>query len=75
VTAVQPKAKKLVNFVRNPTWISVNFCADKTPNGLNFAYTEEEKTSLAEDPAAHFQLRRELEARYVILASRKIRII
>ncbi|CAI7594025.1 unnamed protein product [Penicillium manginii] len=62
VTAVQPKAKKLVNFVRNPTWISVNFCADKTPNGLNFAYTEEEKTSLAEDPAAHFQLRRELEA-------------
>ncbi|KAJ5257208.1 hypothetical protein N7478_013312 [Penicillium angulare] len=43
VTRLQPKAKSLVNFVRSPTWISSNFLAEKTPNGLNFAYTEEQK--------------------------------
>lgn len=40
---MQPKVSKLVNYVRNPTWISMNFCADKTKDGGNFAYTEEER--------------------------------
>lgn len=57
------KVSKLVNYVRNPTWISINFCADKTKDGHNFAYTEEEKRRFREDPNAHFALRRELEAR------------
>lgn len=60
---MQPKVAQLVNFVRNPTWISVNFCADKTQDGGNFSYTEEEKTHFAEDTKAHFRYRRELEGR------------
>ncbi|CAG8086286.1 unnamed protein product, partial [Penicillium nalgiovense] len=63
VAAMQPKVAQLVNFVRNPTWISVNFCADKTQDGGNFSYTEEEKTHFAEDTKAHFRYRRELEGR------------
>lgn len=60
---MQPKVSKLVNYVRNPTWISINFCADKAIDGKNFAYTEEQKQLFREDPKAHFKLRRELEAR------------
>ncbi|KAF9888834.1 hypothetical protein FE257_008203 [Aspergillus nanangensis] len=63
VAAMQPKVTQLVNFVRNPTWVSVNFCADKTLDGGNFAYTEKEKQQFAQDPDAHFAYRRELEAR------------
>ncbi|CAI7581799.1 unnamed protein product [Penicillium crustosum] len=62
VAAMQPKVAQLVNFVRNPTWVSVNFCAGKTQNGGNFRYTEEEKAHFAEDTEAHFKYRRELEA-------------
>ncbi|CAI7566118.1 unnamed protein product [Penicillium palitans] len=62
VAAMQPKVAQLVNFVRNPTWVSVNFCAEKTQNGGNFRYTEEEKAHFAEDTEAHFKYRRELEA-------------
>lgn len=60
---MQPKVSKLVNYVRNPTWISINFCADKTKDGQNFAYTEEERRRFREDPQALFAVRRELEAR------------
>ncbi|KAJ5428866.1 hypothetical protein N7445_010320 [Penicillium cf. griseofulvum] len=56
VAAMQPKVAQLVNFVRNPTWLSVNFCANKTIDGNNFAYTEEEKTRWAEDTEAHFSV-------------------
>ncbi|KAJ5083738.1 hypothetical protein N7456_013165 [Penicillium angulare] len=62
VTSLQPKAKSLVSFVRTPTWISSNFLAEKTPNGLNFAYTEEQKKEFSESPEAHFKYRRDLEA-------------
>ncbi|GAB1214936.1 hypothetical protein ATERTT37_004117 [Aspergillus terreus] len=56
VAAMQPKVAKLVNFVRNPTWVSVNFCAEKTIDGHNFAYTEEQKRQFAEDPEAHLNV-------------------
>ncbi len=62
---MQPKVGKLVNYVRNPTWISVNFCGDKAKDGRNFAYTEEEKQRFRDDPKALFTVRRELEASYV----------
>ncbi|KAJ5833968.1 hypothetical protein N7474_002279 [Penicillium riverlandense] len=62
VAAMQPKVKQLVNFVRNPTWVSVNFCVEKTHNGSNFKYTEEQKKEFADDAEAHFKYRRELEA-------------
>lgn len=66
VAAMQPEVKHLVNFVRNPTWVSVNFCAEKTHNGSNFKYTEEQKKVFADDAEAHFKYRRELEARQVM---------
>lgn len=66
VAAMQPKVKQLVNFVRNPTWVSVNFCAEKTHDGSNFKYTEEQKQEFADDSEAHFKYRRELEARQVM---------
>ncbi|KAL2007466.1 hypothetical protein VTN00DRAFT_8904 [Thermoascus crustaceus] len=61
VSAMHSKVSKLVNYVRNPTWISINYCADKTKDGHNFAYTEEEKRRFREDPKAHFALRKDLE--------------
>jgi cation diffusion facilitator CzcD-associated flavoprotein CzcO len=62
VPAMAPKVSQLINYVRNPTWISINFCAEKTIDGKNFKYTEEEKKKFREDPKAHFKLRKELEA-------------
>lgn len=61
------KVSKLVNYVRNPTWVSVNFCAELTKDGGNFAYTEEERKSFKEDPKALFEVRRALETRCVKL--------
>ncbi|ETI24668.1 hypothetical protein G647_04037 [Cladophialophora carrionii CBS 160.54] len=62
VAAMQPKVSKLVTYIRNPTWISINFCADKTTDGKNFTYTEEQRKAFRENPEAHFALRKELEA-------------
>ena len=67
VPAMQPKVSKLVNYIRNPTWISINICADKAIDGKNFVYTEEDKKRFREDPKAHFAHRKELESSYVII--------
>ncbi|KAK6836029.1 hypothetical protein PG987_006524 [Apiospora arundinis] len=61
VTAMQPKVEKLVNYVRQRTWISINFLGDKTPEGVNFTYTEEQKAIWREDPKALMAYRKELE--------------
>ncbi len=61
VAAMQPKVSKIVNYCRGPTWISVNFCADKAKDGKNFKYTEEEKMAFREDPKLLYTLRKELE--------------
>ncbi|KAM0230329.1 hypothetical protein ACHAPO_009324 [Fusarium lateritium] len=42
VTPMQPKTEKLVNYMRQPTWISVNFLIEKAPDGVNREYTEKE---------------------------------
>lgn len=65
VPAMQPKVSKIVNYVRNPTWISVNFCGDKSRTGGNFPYTDEDRKRFREDPEHLFNVRKELEARYV----------
>lgn len=62
VPAMQPKVSKLTTYIRGPTWISVNFCADKAKDGKNFDYSAEEKQKFRDDPKAHYQLRKELEA-------------
>jgi len=62
VPTMQPKVEKLTTYIRNPTWISINFCADKAIDGKNFAYTEEERKLFREDPKVLHKLRKELEA-------------
>ncbi|EXJ60491.1 hypothetical protein A1O7_04644 [Cladophialophora yegresii CBS 114405] len=62
VAAMQPKVEKLVTYIRNPTWISINFCADKTTDGKNFTYTEEQRKTFRENPQAHFEMRKDLES-------------
>ncbi len=59
---MQPKVSKLVTYIRSPTWISINFCADKTVDGKNFSYTDEQRKQFRENPEAHFALRKELES-------------
>ncbi|CAG1978388.1 unnamed protein product [Fusarium graminearum] len=61
VTAMQPKADTLVNYMRQPTWISVNFLVEKAPDGVNREYTEEQRQLWREDPQALYDYRRELE--------------
>ncbi|KAK7911808.1 flavin-binding monooxygenase [Apiospora marii] len=58
---MQPKVETLVNYVRQRTWISINFLSDKTPEGVNFPYTEEQKKTWREDPKAFNAYRSDLE--------------
>lgn len=67
VPALQPKAAKIVNFVRHPTWVSVNLCPDITKDGMgtDFEYNEEERAKFGEDPAAFLKYRKRIECSYV----------
>lgn len=64
---MQPKADTLVNYMRQPTWISVNFLVEKAPDGVNREYTEEQRQLWREDPQALYDYRRELEKSLVSL--------
>ncbi|KAJ5825235.1 hypothetical protein N7474_002373 [Penicillium riverlandense] len=63
VPALQPKAAKIVNFVRHPTWVSVNLCPDITKDGMgtDFEYSEEERAKFRHDPAAFLEYRKRIE--------------
>ncbi|PWY76999.1 FAD/NAD(P)-binding domain-containing protein [Aspergillus heteromorphus CBS 117.55] len=63
VPALQPKAAKIVNFIRQPTWVSVNLCPDVTKDGMgtNFEYTEEEKAKFRDDPEGFLEYRKMVE--------------
>ncbi|GAB1195159.1 hypothetical protein APSETT444_004413 [Aspergillus pseudonomiae] len=61
VAAMHSQVAKMVNYVRNPTWIASNFSGQLTRDGRNFAYTEEEKKRFRDDPVAFFKMRKELE--------------
>ncbi|KAL4816706.1 hypothetical protein BDW67DRAFT_161396 [Aspergillus spinulosporus] len=63
VPALQPKASKIVNYIRHPTWISTNIAGDITKDhrGTNFAYSEEEKKLYREDPEAFLEYRKYVE--------------
>jgi cation diffusion facilitator CzcD-associated flavoprotein CzcO len=58
---MQPDAAKIVTYFREPTWISANYEAQFTPEGKNFAYTEEQKRQLRENPEELFKLRKAIE--------------
>lgn len=58
---MQPKAAKIVNFIRTPTWISSNYAAEFTPDGRNFDYTEAQKQELRDHPEKLFEMRKKIE--------------
>ncbi|KAL4808131.1 hypothetical protein BDV18DRAFT_158247 [Aspergillus unguis] len=64
VPALQPKANKLVNFVRHATWVSTNLAGNitKDQQGTNFKYTEEEKHLYRNDPKAFLEYRKYIES-------------
>jgi cation diffusion facilitator CzcD-associated flavoprotein CzcO len=64
VASMQPKVSKLVNYMRQPTWISVNFLIEKTPEGVNYDYPEEQKKKWRDDPQSLFEYRKDLERSY-----------
>ena len=47
--------------MRQGTWISRNFLDDKTPEGVNFKFTEEQKKRWREDPKELWAYRKDLE--------------
>lgn len=63
VAAMAPKASHLVNYVRNPTWVSINFLAQHAKDGRNFPYSDEERKKFREDPSAFLEYRKTLESK------------
>lgn len=63
VPSLQPKAAKIVNYIRNPTWVSVNLCPQITKDGMgtNFEYSEKEKARFKADPEAFLAERKRIE--------------
>jgi cation diffusion facilitator CzcD-associated flavoprotein CzcO len=63
VPALQPKVAKIVNYIRHPTWVSVNLCPDITKDGMgtNFEYSEKEKERFRDDPAGFLEYRKTVE--------------
>ncbi|KAI4906297.1 hypothetical protein J4E90_010642 [Alternaria incomplexa] len=60
VPELQPAAAKLVNYIRGPTWISPNMAAEFTPDGKNFAFSEEERKKFNESPEELRKLRKDI---------------
>ncbi|SCO78535.1 related to monooxigenase [Fusarium oxysporum] len=58
---MQPKAAKIVNYIRTPTWISANYASQLIPDGKNFNYTEEEKKEFRENPKKLLELQSLIE--------------
>jgi hypothetical protein len=47
--------------MRQPTWIARNFLDMKTPQGINFQYTDEQKQQWRENPESLLAYRKDLE--------------
>jgi len=62
---LQKTAAQLTNYIRAPTWVFSNYSAELTKNGSNFAFTEEEKKGFRDNPSSLFNLRKQIENRYV----------
>ena len=58
---MQRTAKHIDAFIRTPTWIIPNMLAEFTPEGKNFAYTEEQKQRFRDHPKELRDLRRKME--------------
>lgn len=66
IPKIQPDALRVINYIRAPTWISVNYCASLTPEGKNFRYTEEELQMWRDDPVEFLSMRKTIEHRYAL---------
>ncbi|GIK05969.1 hypothetical protein Aspvir_010086 [Aspergillus viridinutans] len=63
VPALQPKAAKIVNYIRRATWVSTNLCGNLAKDGMgtNFEFTEEEKQHFRDDPEEFLEYRKIVE--------------
>lgn len=62
IPAIRPKVKKLVPFLRSPTWITQGFGAKyAAPGGTNFKYSPTEVERFKEDPKGYVQYCRDIE--------------
>ncbi|KAE8334229.1 hypothetical protein BDV24DRAFT_173606 [Aspergillus arachidicola] len=63
IPSLQPKAVKLVNYIRHATWITPNICGRQTRDGMgtNFQYTEEEKQHFRDNPEELLEYRKSIE--------------
>ncbi|EEP80753.1 conserved hypothetical protein [Uncinocarpus reesii 1704] len=62
VPALQPKAAKLVNYIRHATWVTTNICGFLIEDGKNFAFTEEEKQNFRDNPDEFLKYRKKVES-------------
>lgn len=58
---LQRTAKSIHTYIRTPTWIIPDFLADMTPEGKNFAYSDEEEKRFREHPEELKELRQKME--------------
>jgi len=59
--AMQKEASSITHYIRSPTWISLIFASQFSPDGKNFAYTDEQKQKF-QDPQENFAYREMLES-------------
>ena len=62
VAALQKSAGKLVNYLRNPTWISFNVGGQFTPTGSNFPYSDDQLKEFRESPEKFLAYRKQVES-------------
>ncbi|KAL4924805.1 flavin-containing monooxygenase [Aspergillus undulatus] len=62
IPAIFPKVAKIKSFMRSPTWITAGFAQKYAgENGANFEYSEEQKQTFRDDPAAYLHYRKTVE--------------
>ncbi|KFG84108.1 putative steroid monooxygenase [Metarhizium anisopliae] len=55
--------KKLITFIRTPTWITAGLAQSKAgPGGANLAFSEEQKQTFRGDPKAYMDYRKDIES-------------
>ncbi|RFU36301.1 Flavin-containing monooxygenase, partial [Scytalidium lignicola] len=59
--AMQEDASFITHFIRKPTWISMSYAHEFTPEGKNFEYSKEQIESF-KDPETLFQYRKKIES-------------
>ncbi|KAG0636618.1 hypothetical protein HOY80DRAFT_891024 [Tuber brumale] len=62
VPKLQKVAGHLVNFMRNPTWITAPYSSELLPDGKNFYYTEEQKAEFRNNPKLLAEYRKKIES-------------